>query len=104
MDKKMMAEIDIENSQTQKVVTLEVPIIKYEMNSECVFDISEISEENMELLVNAIDNNLEHTDIEFFYVDQQGNLPHFGPDFEFKIDGNKLYGLYTRDKRFLKRR
>lgn len=104
MNKKecMMAEIDIENLQTQKVVTLEVPILKYEINGECVFDISEVSEEEMGLLVNAIDINLQHTDIELFYVEQEGNLPHFGPDFEFKIESNKLYGLYTRDKRYLK--
>lgn len=93
-----MAEIDIENSQTQKVVTLSVPVLEYDFKGKCVFDISSISEVERELLIDAINLNLQHTDIELFYVDQEGDLPHFGPDFEFKIEENKLIGLYIRNK------
>lgn len=94
----MMAEIDIENSQTQKVITLMVPVLEYDFKGKCVFDISSISEEEKDLLINTIDKNLQHIDIELFCGDQEGNLPHFGSDFEFSIDGNKLIGFYTRNK------
>lgn len=94
----MKAQLDIENSKTQKVETLNVPIISYEYEKEFVFDISNISDYEFRILKDAIDINLKYTDIEMFFVSMKPNIPNFGPDYEYKIKKGKLYGQYVRNK------
>lgn len=93
----MIAQIDIENSKTQKVETINVPIISYEYEKEFIFDISGINEYERQILNDAINIDLKYTDIEMFFVEMKPNIPNFGPDYEYKIEDNKLYGLYTRN-------
>lgn len=104
MDKKMMAEIDIENSQTQKVITIKVPIITFDDLDDNIFDISSITEEEKKLLIDAINPKLEHTDIELFYVDYESDIPNFGPDYSFRIENDKLYAINERIKLIGKRK
>ncbi len=92
----MTGEIDIENSHTKKVITLEVPITEYIVDDKCIFDISNLDNKELNLLKDAINDNLSYTDIEIFYVSTMGNLPHFGPDFEYTIKNNKLECLYKK--------
>ena len=97
----MNAQIEIENSKTQKVETIIVPIIvpiiKYEYEKDFIFDLSNITEYEYEILANAVNDNLKYTDIEMFFVDMKPNIPNFGPDYGYKIENNKLYGSYTRN-------
>ena len=94
----MKASIDIENAKTKKVITLEVPVIKQYDNDDISFDISGITKEERDLLIPAIDlsKELKYTDIEMFYLENKPGIPHFGPDYEFTIKENILYGTYTR--------
>ena len=100
----MNAEIDIENSKTQKVITINVPIITFDDLDENIFDISAITEEENKLLIDAINPKLEHTDIELFYVDSESNIPNFGPDYSFRIENDKLYAINERIKLIGKRK
>ena len=95
----MKAWIDIENSHTQKVITLEVPLLEFDYHKKAIFDISNITQDELEKLKLAIDSKEElmYTDIEMFFTDQ-GDCPNFGPDYEFTIKDNKLIGIYTRNK------
>jgi len=93
----MKAQLDIENSKTQKVTTIIVPIISFEYEKKFVFDITNITEQEYEILTNAINPKLEYTDIEMFFVDIKPNIPNFGPDYDYTIENNKLYGFYSRN-------
>ena len=93
----MRAFIDIENSKTGKVVTINTKVLQYNSKGECIFDISLISNDERELLINAINPLLTYTDIEMFFIDND-NIPNFGPDFEYSLENNLLYAYYTRDK------
>lgn len=94
----MKAYIDIENSHTKKVITLEVPIIEHIKNKITKFDISNLSKKQIILLENAISElpELLYTDIELFYIDNN-NIPNFGPDYDFYIKDNLLIGIYNRN-------
>lgn len=94
----MKAYIDIENSHTKKVITLEVPIIEHIKNKIIKFNISNLSKEQIILLENAISElpELSYTDIELFYIDNN-NIPNFGPDYDFYIKDNLLIGIYNRN-------
>lgn len=95
----MKAWIDIENAHTQKVITLEVPLLEFDDLNKVVFDISNITQDELEKLKVAINprKDLMYTDIEMFFTDQD-NYPNFGPDYDFTIKDNQLIGIYTRDK------
>lgn len=86
----MQAFIDIENSQTKHVDTIEVPIIEFKPLADVSFDLSNISEKERELLKSAIDSNKPLTEIEMFFTEIEEDIPNFGPDFIFSIDGNIL--------------
>ena len=92
------AYIDIENSHTKKVITLEVPIIEHIKNKIIKSDISNLSKEQTSLLENAISElpELSYTDIELFFIDTD-NTPNFGPDYDFYIKDNILIGIYNRN-------
>lgn len=92
----MKACIDIENSKTKKVITLNVDVIKYEYNKEAIFDISKLNIDENNILKDAINEELTYTDIEMFFIDN-GSVPEFGPDYKYKIENNKL--ILTYDKR-----
>ncbi len=96
----MQAWIDIENSKTKKVITLNVPVIQISDNEDINFDISGITKEERELLISAIDpsKELEYTDIEMFFLETKPSVPHFGLDYEFTIQGDVLSGIYTRNQ------
>ena len=81
----MIASIDIENSKTKKVNTIYVKVLKNENNKNLIFDISELNEEDLKLLKNAIDDDLPYTDIELFFIDRE-TTPNFGPDYNYKIE------------------
>ena len=93
------AYIDIENSHTKKVITLEVPIIEHIKNKIIKFNISNLSKKQIILLENAISElpELSYTDIELFYIDNNNNIPNFGPDYDFYIKDNLLIGIYNRN-------
>lgn len=89
----MKAKIDIENSKTKKVITLNVDVIKYEHNEEVIFDISKLNDSEINILNDAIDEKLTYTDIEMFFIDDN-NIPEFGPDYKCTIENNKLILKY----------
>lgn len=91
------AYIDIENSKTQIVETVNVNIIKYEEN-EMIFDISTLNNHELEILKNAINDKLTYTDIEMFFIGDS-NIPNFGPDYEYEIIDNKLILKYIYKKK-----
>ncbi len=93
----MKAFIDIENARTQKVITLIVPVIEKKQNDDISFDISKITDEERKILIPAIstDKDLTYTDIEMFFL-EDSNIPNFGPDYDFTIKDNILYGIYNR--------
>lgn len=93
----------IDNAHAQKVITLEVPIIELKYHNKVIFDISNITQEELESLKVAINprKDLMYTDIEMFFTDQD-NYPNFGPDYDFTIKDNQLIGIYTRDNRLNK--
>ena len=92
----MNAYLDIENSKTNNVITIKLPILKYSKNNYIVLDISEINEEEYKLLEDATDPALGYTDIELFFIDGDP-LPNFGPDYKCKIEDNKLTLRYERN-------
>ena len=94
----MIASIDIENSKTKKVNTIYVKVLKNENNKNLIFDISELNEEDLKLLKNAIDDDLPYTDIELFFIDRE-TTPNFGPDYNYKIENCKLILTYISKKR-----
>jgi len=96
--KAKIAWIDIENSKTQKVITFEVPVLKYERTQETIFDISKLNEQDVKLLIDAINPTMKmnYTDIEMFYLDSMPRTPIFGPDFVYKIEDKKLIAKYIR--------
>lgn len=100
----MRATIDIENSKSKEMETLNVPVIEYEENKKVLIDISSITEHELFILSEAINPELTHTDIEMFFLDVENDLPHFGPDFDFSIKENTLCGYYVRDKWLSERR
>lgn len=85
----MIASIDIENEKTKKVKTIYVKVLKNENNKNLIFDISELNKEDLELLKNAIDDDMPFTDIELFFIDEE-TKPNFGPDYNWKIENYKL--------------
>ena len=94
----MKAYINIENSHTREVKTIELPVIEFIENKIIKFDINSISEEEKKMLVDAISElpELGFTDIEMFFIDEK-NIPNFGPDYDFYIKDNTLVGIYNRD-------
>ena len=92
----MKAYIDIENSKTKKVDTITVTLLEYNNEGNVKFDISSLTDCELEILKDAINNELDHTDIEMFFTDID-NYPNFGPDYEFKINNNILVGMYIRN-------
>ena len=94
----MKAYIDIENSKTQNVDTICVDIIKYEYDSEVIFDISSLDKRELSLLYDAIDESKPYTDVEMFFIDDS-NIPNFGPDYNYNVKDNKLILKYIPKKR-----
>ena len=94
----MIGHIDIENSKTKKVITLDLNITEYIKNKIIKFDIKSLSEEKIDILSKAISELKEYsyTDIEMFFIDDN-NKPNFGPDYNFYIKDNLLVGIYNRN-------
>lgn len=97
----MKCYIDIENSKTQKVETLCVNIIKYEEDKEAIFDISTLNSHELEILKDAINDDLTYTDIEMFFIGES-NITNFGPDYKCNIVENTLVLDYIPKKRKMK--
>ena len=93
----MKCYIDIENSKTQKVETLCVNIIKYEEDKEAIFDISTLNSHELEILKDAINDDLTYTDIEMFFIGES-NIP----DYKCNIVENTLVLDYIPKKRKMK--
>ena len=95
----MIAHVDIENSKTQDVKTLDLNVIEYVEDEKIVFDISKLNEEELDMLKLAIskDEDTRYTDIEMFFIDDV-IYPEFGPDYDFYIEGGLMTGLYVREK------
>ena len=94
----MKSYVDVENSHTREVKTIELPIIEFIENKIIKFDINSISEEEKKMLVDAISElpELGFTDIEMFFIGDD-NVPNFGPDYNFYIKDNTLVGIYNRE-------
>lgn len=63
----MNAYLDIENSKTNDVITIKLPILNYSKNDYIVLDIREINEEEYKLLEDATNPAPGYTDIELFF-------------------------------------
>lgn len=100
----MMANIDIENSQTKKVITLKVPVIEFKTHQYVKFDLAQLTKHEKILIEDALDVTMPHTEIEMFFIDNKNNEPKFGPDYEFELSDDELIGIYTRDKWLKERR
>ena len=94
----MKAYLDIENSKTQKVITICVDVLKYELDKEIIFDIAHLNNKELKLLEDAIDEKLTHTDIEMFFIDNN-KTPIFGPDYTYKLIDNKMILTKLKKKR-----
>ena len=92
----MKVQIDIENSKTQIVQSIETMLISCEENN-FIFDISNITDYELSILKDAINSKLKYTDIELFFI-ENNKYPYFGPDYNFEIKDEKLYCYYIRDK------
>lgn len=94
----MKAYVDVENSHTRKVKTIELPVLEFIEDKIIKFDISSINDEENKMLVDAISElpELGFTDIEMFFIDND-NIPNFGPDYNFYIKDNTLIGIYNRE-------
>ena len=55
-----------------------------------------MSVQELQLLEDAINPELIYTDIEMFFIDTRPGVPHFGPDFDYKIVDGYLIANYTR--------
>jgi len=93
----MKASIDIENSKTKKVISLKLNIIEYYEDKKIVFDISNLNNNEIIILKDAISKDKEYTDIEMFFIDNS-NIPEFGPDYNFYINDSNLIGIYNKNK------
>lgn len=94
----MKAYVDVENSHTREVKTIELSVLEFIDNKIIKFDISSINDEENKMLVDAISElpELGFTDIEMFFIGDD-NVPNFGPDYDFYIKDNTLVGIYNRD-------
>lgn len=90
--------IDIENAKTKKVDCIILPILEYVADDNFVFDITNLNENELKKLEDAIDSSLSYTDIEFFYVSMEDGMFNYGTDFEYVIEDGKLKGKYIRDE------
>ena len=98
---KKIVFLDIENSKTKKVNTLELSVIKDDEEN-FIFDISSLNKDETEMLNDAINSKLLYTDIELFYIGES-TIPYFGPDYEFIIENGRLIAnLREQCKKFLK--
>ena len=91
----MKAQIDIENSKTGLVNTINLKIIKYEKDNEIIFDVSSLNDRELKLLKDAINQELKYTDIELFFINES-NIPEFGPDYNYELIENKLTLKYIK--------
>ena len=93
----MKAYLDIENSKTKQVTTVEVPVVSCDLWKRVIFDIKDINNQDMNLILNAINTSKEYayTDIELFFIDKD-NTPIFGPDYLATINGNYLILDYQK--------
>jgi hypothetical protein len=91
----MKAQIDIENSKTGLVNTINLKIIKYEKDNEIIFYVSSLNDRELKLLKDAINQELKYTDIELFFIDE-GTIPEFGPDYNYELIENKLILKYIK--------
>lgn len=94
----MKAYLDIENSKTQKVITILLPVLEFKENEHIIFDISKVNNKEKELILDAINPELGYTDIEMFFIDDD-DVPYFGPDYDFSISDNKLILDYKYNKK-----
>ncbi|MCI6349376.1 MAG: hypothetical protein MR779_00465 [Tenericutes bacterium] len=94
----MKAYLDIENSKTQEVITILLPVLEFEENGHIIFDISKVNDKEKKLILDAINPKLGYTDIEMFFIDDD-DVPYFGPDYDYSISDNKLILDYKYDKR-----
>lgn len=94
----MIGHIDIENAHTKKVITLDLPILEHIENRIIKFDLKDLSKDTLDLLLLAISEKkeLNYTDIELFYLDED-DIPYFGPDYNFYIKDETLIGYYNRE-------
>ena len=91
----MKAQIDIENSKTGLVDTINVKVIKCDKDNEIIFDISLLNDKELKLLKDAINQELQYTDIELFFIGDS-NIPEFGPDYNYELIENKLILKYIK--------
>ena len=91
-----IAHIDIENSKTQQIITLDVDVIEYLDNYKVVFDISRLNRTDLDMLKEAV--STIDTRIESFLIGNNKN-PEYGQDYSFKIDGLELIGMFNKNNR-----
>lgn len=94
----MIAHVDIENAHTGKVITYDLPVLDHIEDKYIKIDISSLTNQELEILELAISSKkeLEYTDVEMFFIDDE-TVPNFGPDYDFFIKDNQLVGYCNRD-------
>lgn len=94
----MKTYLDIENSKTQEVITILLPVLEFKEYKRIIFDISKVNNKEKELILDAINPELGYTDIEMFFIDDD-DVPYFGPDYDYSISDNTLILDYKYDKK-----
>lgn len=94
----MKTYLDIENSKTQEVITILLPVLEFKEYKRIIFDISKVNNKEKELILDAINPELGYTDIEMFFIDDD-DVPYFGPDYDYSISDNTLIFDYKYDKK-----
>ena len=83
----MKSDINIENARSKEVITIELNVIKLD-DREIIMDLSNINEEDLNKLKDAINDELTYVDIELFFI--ESDIPYYGTDYSYEIVNNKL--------------
>lgn len=97
----MMVELNIENANTNSVESINVKEIYFDRKNESCFDISTLTNKELDKLVLAIDTTPEtnYIDIEMFFIEHDP-YPNFGSDYNYNIINNRLYckNIYYKEE------
>lgn len=91
----MKSDIDIENARSKEVTTISLNVIKLD-DREIIMDLSNINGKDLNILKDAISDEVTYIDIELFFI--ESDIPYYGTDYCYEIVNNKLI-LKLKDKK-----
>ncbi len=91
----MKSDINIENARSKEVITIELNVIKLD-DREIIMDLSNINGKDLNILKDAISDEVTYVDIELFFI--ESDIPYYGTDYSYEIVNNKLV-LKHKDKK-----